>query len=77
MPGLQVLCWFNADVLCWFNADVLAPPYTPPLHPVPDMSAVFVPPWKPEVAWVASDLFLNGIPFEQSPRPVQIPLSNR
>lgn len=34
----------------------------------PDMSSCIVLPWKKEVAWVASDLYLNGVAFEQSPR---------
>ena len=43
------------------DADVLA---------LADPKSMIVLPWKPEVAWVASDLMMNGKPVEQSPRRV-------
>lgn len=43
------------------DADVLA-------HP--DSRSLTVLPWQPQVAWVATDLVLNGAPLEQSPRGV-------
>jgi glutamine synthetase type III len=42
-------------------ADVLA---------VPDPHSLTRLPWQPQVAWMATDLFLNGAPLEQSPRRV-------
>ncbi|WP_316195208.1 MULTISPECIES: type III glutamate--ammonia ligase [unclassified Bradyrhizobium] len=36
----------------------------------PDPSGTVRLPWKPEVAWVPADLYLDGEPFEQSPRNV-------
>lgn len=37
---------------------------------VPDPASLIRLPWKREVGWLASDLFLGGQPFEQSPRRV-------
>ena len=43
-----------------------------PAHPdmfgVPDPESLIQLPWKPEVAWLASDLYMNGAPVEASPR---------
>ncbi|BBN06074.1 glutamine synthetase [Marchantia polymorpha subsp. ruderalis] len=36
----------------------------------PDMSTLIQLPWKKEVAWVASDLYINGKLFKQAPRQV-------
>lgn len=36
----------------------------------PDPSSMFRLPWKPDVAWVPADLYMNDAPFEQSPRHV-------
>ena len=41
------------------DADVLA---------MADPKSMIVLPWKPEVAWVAGDLMMNGRPVEQSPQ---------
>jgi glutamate---methylamine ligase len=38
------------------------------LMAVPDMDTAVQLPWKPEVAWVAADLVLNGKPLEHGPR---------
>ncbi len=35
---------------------------------MPDMDSLVQLPWKPEIAWVASDLVLDGAPLAQSPR---------
>jgi glutamine synthetase len=37
---------------------------------VPDPASVIKLPWKPEVAWVAADLVMDGKPVEQAPRRV-------
>lgn len=43
-----------------------------PAHPdmfgVPDPDSLIQLPWKPEVAWLASDLHMDGAPVEASPR---------
>ena len=43
-----------------------------PAHPdmlaVPDPSSVIQLPWKPEVAWVASNCVMNGKSVDQAPR---------
>ena len=43
-----------------------------PAHPdmfgVPDPDSLIQLPWKPEVAWLASDLWMDGAPVEASPR---------
>ncbi len=43
------------------DADMLA---------MPDASAAYQLPWKPEVAWVAADCVINDAPVEQAPRVV-------
>jgi len=45
-------------------------PAHPDMFAVPDPSSVIQLPWKPEVAWVAGDLVMNGAPVEQAPRVV-------
>jgi glutamine synthetase len=45
-----------------------------PAHPdmfvMPDAASVIQLPWKPEVAWVAGDPWMDGAPVEQAPRNV-------
>src|SRR5436190_9142563 len=36
----------------------------------PDPATMIQLPWKPEVAWVVADLWMNGKPVDQSPRHV-------
>lgn len=45
-------------------------PANPDLFAVPDPDTVTQLPWKPEVAWVAGDLWMDGEPIEQAPRRV-------
>ncbi|XP_024519123.1 uncharacterized protein LOC9636675 isoform X1 [Selaginella moellendorffii] len=45
-------------------------PADPDLFAVPDPRSVIQLPWKPAVAWVASDLYMNGKPVQQDPRRV-------
>lgn len=40
------------------------------LFAVPDPDTLIQLPWKPEVGWVAADLWMNGKPVEQGPRAV-------
>jgi len=43
-------------------------PAHPDLFAIPDPDSMIQLPWKPEVAWVASDLWMNGEMVEASPR---------
>jgi glutamine synthetase len=45
-------------------------PAHPDMFAVPDPDTVIQLPWKPEVAWVAGDLWMDGEPVEQGPRRV-------
>jgi len=45
-------------------------PADPDVFAIPDENSLVQLPWKPEVAWVASDLWMNGEPLPQSPRQV-------
>ncbi|MEF8833709.1 MAG: type III glutamate--ammonia ligase [Halofilum sp. (in: g-proteobacteria)] len=45
-------------------------PANPDMFAVPDPDTVTQLPWKPEVAWVAGDLWMDGEPIEQAPRRV-------
>ena len=45
-------------------------PAHPDLFAVPDPASLIQLPWKPEVAWLAGDLWLDGKPVEQAPRVV-------
>lgn len=44
---------------------------------MPDMDSMIQLPWKPEIAWIASDLVLDGVPLAQSPRGVLKTLSEQ
>jgi len=43
-------------------------PADPDLFAIPDPDSLMQLPWKPEVAWLAADLWMNGKPVEQAPR---------
>ena len=43
-------------------------PADPDLFAKPDPASFIQLPWKPEVGWLAADLFMNGAPVEQGPR---------
>ncbi|MBC7137907.1 MAG: type III glutamate--ammonia ligase [Defluviimonas sp.] len=45
-------------------------PAHPDLFAMPDAASVTQLPWKPEVAWVAADLYMEGEPVAQAPRNV-------
>jgi glutamine synthetase type III len=45
-------------------------PADPDVLAMADAKSIIQLPWKPEVAWVAGDLMMNGKPVEQSPRRV-------
>jgi glutamine synthetase len=43
-------------------------PADPDLFAIPDPSSLIQLPWKPEVGWLAADLYMKGKPVEQGPR---------
>ena len=43
-------------------------PAHPDLFAVPDPASLIQLPWKPEVAWLAGDLVMDGKPVQASPR---------
>ena len=43
-------------------------PADPDLFAIPDPDSLIQLPWKPEVGWLAADLWMNGKPVEASPR---------
>jgi glutamine synthetase len=45
-------------------------PADPDVFAMPDAQSLVQLPWKPEVGWLASDLWMNGKPVEQAPRAV-------
>lgn len=45
-------------------------PADPDMFAIPDADSLIQLPWKKEVAWVSSDLIMDGKPLEQSPRQV-------
>jgi glutamine synthetase type III len=53
-----------------FAAGLDMTPAHPDMFSLPDASSVIQLPWKPEVAWVAGDLMMEGKAVEQAPRVV-------
>jgi glutamine synthetase len=45
-------------------------PADPDMFALPDAETLIQLPWKPEVGWLASDIWMEGRPIEQSPRVV-------
>ena len=45
-------------------------PHEPDLMAVPDLSSLSVLPWQPGVAWLASNLYVNGRPWSFCPRTI-------
>ncbi len=43
-------------------------PADPDVFAIPDPDSLIQLPWKPEVAWLAADPWMNGKPVEQAPR---------
>ncbi len=43
-------------------------PAHPDMFAIPDPDSLIQLPWKPEVAWLAADLWMDGKPVEASPR---------
>jgi len=53
-----------AGFASWLNLS----PADGDLMAIPDLNSSIVLPWKKEVKWVACDLYLDGLPLQQSPR---------
>jgi len=51
-------------------------PADPDMFAVPDPDSLIQLPWKPEVGWLAGDLWMDGKPVEQAPRRVLKQLSD-
>ena len=45
-------------------------PADPDMFAIPDPDSLIQLPWKPEVGWLAADLWMDGKPVEQAPRNV-------
>ena len=45
-------------------------PADPDMFAIPDPDSLIQVPWKPEVGWLAADLYMNGNPVEHAPRRV-------
>ncbi len=55
-----------AGFASWFDMT----PADPDILAIPDPASLIQLPWKPEVAWLAADLQIDGAPLEQAPRTV-------
>ena len=55
-----------AGFATWLNMT----PADPDMFAIPDPGSLVQLPWKPEVGWLASDLWMNGAPVEHAPRNV-------
>jgi glutamine synthetase type III len=53
-----------AGFAAWFDMS----PADPDVLVIPEQDTLLQLPWKPEVAWVTGDLFMDGQPVEQNPR---------
>ena len=60
----------NGAGFAGFAAWLAMTPADPDVLAHPDPASLMVLPWQPEVAWVATDLSVEGVPLEQSPRRV-------
>ena len=53
-----------------FSTHLDLTPADPDMFAIPDPASLTILPWKPEIAWVAADLHLHGMPLAQAPRQV-------
>ncbi len=58
----------NGAGFAGFASNLDLNPAHPDVFALPDPSSLIQLPWKPEVGWLASDLYMDGKPLEQSPR---------
>ncbi|MCL6639152.1 MAG: type III glutamate--ammonia ligase, partial [Firmicutes bacterium] len=45
-------------------------PHDPDIMAVPDLSSLHILPWQRDIAWVASNLYVNGRPWPYCPRTI-------
>jgi glutamine synthetase len=45
-------------------------PHDPDIAAIPDLESFTVLPWRPNVAWLASDITVNGAPWHYCPRTI-------
>jgi glutamine synthetase len=64
MPGMAVSGAGFAGFATWLDMT----PADPDMFAVPDPTSLIQLPWKPEVAWVAADPVMNGVPVPHAPR---------
>jgi glutamine synthetase len=55
-----------AGFATWLNMT----PADPDMFAIPDPRSLVQLPWKPEVGWLAADLWMNGKPVDHAPRNV-------
>ena len=60
----------NGAGFAGFATHLQMTPASPDMFALPDPASVVQLPWKPEVAWVAGDLIMQGEPVAQAPRVV-------
>jgi len=53
-----------------FSTHLDLTPADPDMFAILDPASLTILPWKPEIAWVAADLHLHGVPLAQAPRHV-------
>ncbi|MGH6875553.1 MAG: type III glutamate--ammonia ligase [Aestuariivirgaceae bacterium] len=73
VAGMQKSGAGFAGFATWLNMT----PAHPDLFVMPDAASVLQLPWRPEVAWVAGDPWMEGKPVEQAPRLVLKRLAER
>ncbi|MDR0809803.1 MAG: type III glutamate--ammonia ligase [Gemmobacter sp.] len=64
----------NGAGFAGFAAGFIVPPSTPDMLGTPDADTVIQLPWKPEVAWLASNCSIDGKSLEQAPRNILVRL---
>lgn len=58
----------NGACFAPFASNLGLGPEVPDIAAIPDPNSLIVLPWQPNVGWVASDVYMNGQPFEAAPR---------
>ncbi|TVQ16599.1 MAG: type III glutamate--ammonia ligase [Leptolyngbya sp. DLM2.Bin15] len=58
----------NGACFAPFASNLGLGPEVPDIAAIPDPNSLIVLPWEPTVGWVASDVYMNGQPFEAAPR---------
>src|SRR5271165_5473227 len=58
----------NGAAFAGFSTHLDLTPADPDMFAMPDPESLIQIPWKPEIAWLAADLYLHGEPLEHAPR---------